>query len=74
MRGIAYRNQPHARLVTKLVHFSLFLAVQQAITVLHRDEFRPAVLLSCELHGRELVRPHAAGTDVAHFVTFDEVM
>ncbi len=59
--------QPHTRGVAELVHFALFLAVEEVVVILHADEFRPAVFLSAELNHGELVGPHAAGADVVDF-------
>lgn len=41
---------------------------------MHADELGPASPLRRELHRRELVSPHAAGTNVAYFPAFDQVM
>ena len=42
--------------------------------VLHADEFRPVVHAGRVLHLHQLVSPHGAGTDVAHFSRFDDVV
>jgi hypothetical protein len=55
-------NQSNSGLVAEADHLTLFLAIQQVVVVLHRDELGKAVLLSGVLQGCELVRPHGAGT------------
>jgi hypothetical protein len=40
-----YRDQSNSSLVAEADHFTLFLAVQQVLVVLHSNELREAVLL-----------------------------
>ena len=42
--------------------------------VLHADEFCPSVLLCYMLKPLELVTPHTAGTQIAHFPGFNEIV
>jgi hypothetical protein len=44
------------------------------VSFMQYSYLRPPVLLSCELHHRELVRPHAAGADVIYFTHLDKVV
>ena len=48
-------------------HLVFFLAVNEVVLVLHRDEFRPAVALCDVLKPLKLPCVHCAGTDVASF-------
>src|SRR5436190_3466429 len=55
-------------------HLALFLAVEQVVVVLHRDEWRPAVALGDSLGLRELPRVHAARADVARLPGLHDVV
>jgi hypothetical protein len=46
-------------------HFPLFLAVDEVVVVLHRDELVPAVLLGNILQRLELPGSHRASTNVS---------
>ena len=71
---LAYRNESHTCLVTVPVHLPLFLAIKQVIMILHAHELGPAMLLGTELHHSELIRPHAARTDVPDLTTSYQII
>jgi hypothetical protein len=87
-RGAAPRKRPRERSLVQrrpgdqtdpglgavAVHLALFLAVEEAVVVLHRDELGPVVLFRAGLHHGELVGPHAAGPDVADLAHLDQVV
>jgi hypothetical protein len=55
-------------------HFPLFLAVDEVVVVLHRDELVPAVLLGNILQRLELPGSHRASTNVPHPALLDDVV
>ena len=60
--------------MAELVHLSLFLSITEIVSVLHADEFRPAVLFRDELHTSKLIRPHRACSDVMNLASLHEVV
>lgn len=69
-----YRNQPDTCLVTEPIHLPLLLPISQTILILHGNELSPTVLLGTELHHRELIGSHRAGSDVANFAASNQIM
>ena len=55
-------------------HLALFLAVEEVVVVLHRDEPRPAVTVGGRLGLRELPGVHAARADEAGLAGADDVV
>ena len=55
-------------------HLSLFLAVEQVVVVLHRDESRPAVQVGQVQRLAELPRVHRRGPDVAGLALLHHVV
>lgn len=68
------RDQANAGLIAEVVHLAFLFSIQEAVMILHGDEFRPATLLGAELHLRELVCPHAGGADIEDFAHSDEIV
>lgn len=64
--GDTYRNETDAGFSAIFVHLPFFFSVQQVVVVLHADELCPSVFLRTGLHHGELIRPHAARTDLRH--------
>jgi hypothetical protein len=55
-------------------HFTLFLAVDQVVVILHRHKLVPAVLLCNVLQRLELPRCHGAGANVADPAFLNDVV
>src|ERR1043165_517660 len=55
-------------------HLALFLAIDEVVGVLHRNEARPAAALGGALHLREAPRPHARRADVARLPALHHVV
>ena len=70
---MTYWDKTNACLVTEAIHFALFFAVEEAVVVLHADEFCPAVALGTVLEHAELIGSHTTGSDVTHFATLNEI-
>ena len=73
-RQRAPRNHADALLAAERHHLALFLAVDQVVVVLHRDEPRPAVRVRRGEHLHELPREHARRADVARLARLDDVV
>lgn len=69
-----YRDDPYARLLTKLHHLPLLLPIKQVPSILHTNKLSPPFRFGAELHHSELICPHAAGAYVVHFPAFYEIM
>ena len=55
-------------------HLALFLAVQEIVKVLHRDELVPSVFLGHMLQLLELPCRHGTRANVAHPATLDDIV
>src|SRR5262249_3054661 len=55
-------------------HLSFFLAIEQVVVVLHRDEACPAALFGLMQHLRKLPRPHGRGSQVTRFAGANDIM
>src|SRR5208282_3771069 len=60
-------NQADAVVDAKRIHLALFLAIDEVVMVLHRDEPVPSVFLLQMKRLSELPRGHRARAQVAHF-------
>ena len=68
------RHERHAGTRAVGVHLPLFLAVDEVVVVLHRDELRPAVRCRRHLQFRELPGEHRRSTQVEDLAGLDHVV
>lgn len=64
---------PNPQFLTGGNHFPLLLTVEQAVLVLHWDEFGPTILIGNVLKADELICKHRGSTNVSDFSHFDEI-
>src|SRR5712672_1545729 len=66
------RNQPDALIDAQWIHLALFLAINEIVMILHRDEPMPAVFLGRVQRFGKLPRRHAAGAQVEYLARTNE--